>query len=74
MEIKVKKTKLKGRRVVLDYFNPVEQGHDIISVKCANLAHPDLLSAMEEDIFAGSTDTRPEKKNQSKTMLNLFES
>jgi hypothetical protein len=39
--------KLKGRRVILDYFNPVEQGHDIISVKYANLAHPDLLSAMD---------------------------
>jgi hypothetical protein len=48
MNIRIKKAKLKGRRVTLDYYNTVEQGSDAISVKCANLAHPDLLEAMDK--------------------------
>jgi hypothetical protein len=48
MSITIKKAKLKGRRLTLDYFSPVEGGSDTISVKCANQVHPDLLAAMDK--------------------------
>ena len=48
MSITIKKAKLKGRRLTLDYFRAVEGGSDTISVKCANQVHPDLLAAMDK--------------------------
>ncbi len=48
MSITIKKAKLKGRRLTLDYFRSVEGGSDTISVKCANQVHPDLLAAMDK--------------------------
>lgn len=46
--ITVKKAKLKGRRLTLDYFQAVEGGSDTISVKCGNQVHPDLLASMDK--------------------------
>ena len=48
MSITIKKAKLKGRRLTLDYFRSVEGGSDTISVKCANQVHPDLPAAMDK--------------------------
>lgn len=48
MSIIIKKARLKGSRLNLDYEQPVVNGKDVISAKCANKVHPDLVTAFEK--------------------------